>query len=277
MKIVRFGKSGRLARIAQRACEAAYPCVEFYTLQRKGGYLRETLDQPDEFYPSLPACMQDCKDDPVVVIDASVDHSGIEPLLQHEEYKRQVIRWLDREGLLIKAVGFSSGIVLLDLDQIDSKANHMLAYRAQKRLQQELFAELSCPGFLPNLFTLVGPITYGRQSAAWAQILKARLASASDLVLHAPLVRRSWVSEYSVFVNLLAFLRSIHSGSFAGALVEGVFSLADVACMPLGAEVAPLDYLLGTQHGWLRGDYVAGSDPKTLASIAPELLRSLCG
>ncbi len=276
MKVLRFGKSGRLARIAQRACEAAYPNVEFCTQQRSGGYLQESTDVPGQFHPSLQSCMQAWQDSPVVVIDASVDHSGIESLLQHEAQKRDEIVWLERRGLLAKAVGFSSGIALLDLHQIDSGASHMLAYRAQKRLQQELFAKLRCPSFQPNLFTLVGPITYSRQSAAWAQILRARLAGTSDLLLHEPLVRRFWVSEQRVFTLLLGFLRGTQPASIAGALVDGVFCLADVAVMPLGVEVPPLDYLLGNQRGWLRGDYVVDAELANPQLFAPELLRALC-
>lgn len=213
---------------------------------------------------------------PVVVIDASVDHSSTECLRRHEAEKRQAIRWLEREDPLQKIVGFSSGIALLSPQQINPGSVHMMAYRTEKCAQQELFAEIDAPSFLPNLFTLVGPMTYSQQAAAWAQVLKARLSCVSQLTLHDPMVRRFWVSEHTVFTRLLEFLRAVQPFSMAGALVDGIFTLADIAVQPLGADIAPINFVRGTQRGWLLGDYVVGVEPTNPTPIAPELLRTLC-
>ena len=153
----------------------------------------------------------------------------------------------------------------------------MVAYREQKLIQQNFFQSLNCHFYLPNIFTLLGPITYGRQSAAWAQVLKARLTGETQFVINDPYSERLWVSEYSVFMSLLNYLRSIEPNNISGALVDGLFTLDEIASNNFIEGVPLLRYTKGSNNGWLIGDYKPSAF-KLLGnpiSIYPELTRSL--
>lgn len=274
VRILRFGKTGRIAHIAQRACEAAFSKPDFFTYQRTGGYIHEATNN---YYENFQSCVRSFDQSQFLVIDASIDHSNIDALKEHESIKRNVLLWLSNEKLLSKVAGFSSGISLLNQSQIDASALHMVAYREQKLIQQNFFQSLNCHFYLPNIFTLLGPITYGRQSAAWAQVLKARLTGETQFVINDPYSERLWVSEYSVFMSLLNFLRSIEPNNISGALVDGLFTLDEIASNNFIEGVPLLRYTKGSNNGWLIGDYKPPAF-KLLGnpiSIYPELTRSL--
>ena len=82
-------------------------------------------------------------------------------------------------------------------DRIQKSAGHMLEYRKQKLQQEALFRSLQCPAYLPNIFTLIGPITYANQAAAWAQILKARVLQAQGALIDEPDAKKAWVNAGS--------------------------------------------------------------------------------
>lgn len=275
MIILRFGVAGRLATICKRALAMVYPNGIFYHYSRGIGFVAESAGEIGAYFNTLEECIGPWRDQKVVVIDSSVDHSTTENLIVHEDYKREVIRRLDQAGLLKKVVGFSSGISMLGIDRIDSSATHMLEYRAQKLHQQSVFANLSCPIYLPNLFTLVGSVTYARQNAAWAQILKARIERSRTVELHEPWSRRAWVSESSVFKSVLAFLTDDAPICVRGALVDGVFTLAEIAEADL-LGVPGLAFQRGKKLGWLKGDYLPGQSVDGALPIQDELLRCLC-
>jgi hypothetical protein len=275
VKIFRFGKTGRIAKIAQRACEATFSNPDFYTYQRNGGYLRESTNT---FYKDLESCLSNSGTSKILVIDASIDHSNIESLEAHENFKREKIMWLSREGLLCKVIGFSSGIALLNLDQIASNAFHMRLYREKKLIQQDYFSSLRCQIYLPNIFTLVGPITYSHQAVAWAQVLKSRLISESNFLINEPYTKRLWVSEHRLFTSLMHFMRMQTPRDVTGPLIEGIFTLDQIATENFDYGISPLKYKKGNKNGWLIGDYSLAdlNQSLTFRSINSELLRSIC-
>jgi hypothetical protein len=215
------------------------------------------------------------KGQPVTVIDASVDHSSTANLLAHEAFKKTVLLGLRDHGVLARAVGFSSGITLVGADRIQASAQHMLAYRAQKLAQESLFDTLNCPVLLPNIFTLVGPITYATQGAAWAHILKARVLRTATASISEPQVKKAWTSEFRIFQQVLQFLVDPTTTSMRGALVDGDFTLADIASAPY-IGIPALAYTTEGPPGWLQGDYLPPGDQVQSTSIHGELLRCLC-
>lgn len=271
MIILRFGKSGRLAGICETATRLTHPhCVRF-SLARDGSFSR---DGDGAEYESFQAILQAHSGEDFLVLDASVDHSSSAALASHELFKRDCVAALDRQGLLWRCIGFSSGITLIDADRVRHSAAHMLEYRRQKLAQQELFETLGCPVFLPQLFTLVGPRTYAAQSAAWAQIFRARVERATDIVINEPHTRRAWASEYEVLRCLLGFLVHGQPTSVTSPFVQGEFTLDEIASgveLPLPLMV----YSKGVGQGWLSGDYLPPSPCRDPQAIGVELLRSL--
>lgn len=272
MIILRFGRSGRLARICESAMRLANTHSAVYTARRDGTFILDS-----DLTTQLPAdaIIESLKGRAVTVIDASVDHSSTANLLAHETFKKDVLLRLRDQGVLARALGFSSGITLADASRIRAHSPHMQAYREQKLAQEELFNSLHCPVLLPNLFTLVGPITYATQGAAWAQILKARVQRGETVALSEPHVKKAWASEFRVSRQVLAFLVASAPESVRGPLVDGDFTLADIAsspCLPIPA----LNYTTGGQPGWLEGDYLAPEHFSDSHSIHGELLRALC-
>jgi hypothetical protein len=271
--ILRFGKSGRLARIFQTAIQLAHPSARIYTSNRASEFV---ADADAIRHTTLDSLLYANPGEKFLWLDASIDHSSTENLIAHEAFKRQALSTLSSHQLLNSAIGVSSGITLIPVKRIQISATHMLEYRDQKLAQERQFASLACPIFLPNLFTLVGPITYASQSAAWAQILKARIVRAANTVLNEPQTRKAWTSEFHVFQTVLNFLTATAPMSSTGTLVSGAFTLADIAGddrLPL----PPLAYSIGSGAGWLNGDYLPPEMPSgSHSSIQDALLRSIC-
>lgn len=274
MIVLRFGKSGRLAQICETAIKLAIPSAIIYTANREGEFLigdgltdhsrHKTLDSLLQVHPSTK----------LVLLDTSVDHRSTTNLIAHETFKREVIASLDRRNALSVAIGFSSGITLVDAHRISDAAPHMLEYRNQKLAQESLFGALTCPVFLPNIFTLVGPITYAAQGAAWAQILRARLLRSSNVELNEPQAKKAWTSEFQVFKSVFGFLTEKIPDDINGPLVDGVFTLSDIASgayLPIPA----LAYSVGSATGWLNGDYLPPAPITEHHSIGDELIRAL--
>jgi len=278
--ILRFGKSGRLARICETAARLTHPESPFFSATRGGAFQAGQgggvlqADQGGGVWPTIDALLQSQANQQVLVLDASVDHSSSAALIAHESFKRETIASLGRAGVLARVIGFSSGIALIDAARIQPTAAHMLEYRCQKLAQEALFAGLACPVYLPQLFTLVGPITYAGQSAAWAQILKARLERAGGTVLNEPHARKAWVSEFHVLRTLLNFLAAPKPANHTGPLVSGEFTLAQIASDP-DLPAPPLAYTQGAGQGWLSGDYLPPAPRHNPQTITEELLRSL--
>jgi hypothetical protein len=271
MIILRFGKSGRLAGICETAIRLACPSSLVVSLTREGTFLQ---DEGRAEYKSFEALLHGNPGEAFMVMDASVDHSSSAALSIHEHFKRDCIAALARQGLLWRCIGFSSGITLIDASRIRQSAAHMIEYRRQKLAQQELFESLGCPVFLPRLFTVVGPRTYAGQNAAWAHIFRARLERSTGIILNEPHSRRAWASEFTVLRCLLGFLADVRPANVNSAIVQGEFTLDEIASsfeLPLPA----MRYSAGSGEGWLSGDYLPPSplvDPQT---IGVELLRSL--
>lgn len=271
MIILCFGSSGRLAGICRMAVRITHPGSLMVALSRDGGFRGE--DGAPE-YGSLQAVMHAHPGEQFLVLDASVDHSSSESLIAHESFKRDCIAAIGRHGLLWRCVGFSSGITLIDAARVRPLATHMLEYRRQKLLQEELFATLGCPVFLPRLFTLVGPRTYARQSAAWAQVLKSRLVRAKDLVLNEPHSRKAWASEFEVLRHLLRFLAAGRPVNVTEPIVQGEFTLHEIASgerLPMPA----IDYVVGSGQGWLCGDYLPAAELQKPQDVTDELLQAI--
>jgi hypothetical protein len=273
--VLRFGKSGRLARICEMAFKLAAPSAIVYTASRAGSFVLDDVTSSYIRHDSVESLLQMYPAERFVLLDTSVDHSSTANLVVHEAFKSGVITTLNRRNTLAMVLGFSSGITMVDVSRISDAASHMLEYRNQKLAQETLFHALTCPVFLPNIFTLVGPITYATQGAAWANILKARLRRASDIVLNEPHAKKAWTSEFQVFKSVLDFLAEETPKSIFGPLVNGVFTLSEVAS---GAylRVPALKYSIGDGSGWLDGDYVPSSYVERHQSIIDELIRSLC-
>jgi hypothetical protein len=269
--ILRFGRNGRLAGICRAAAELRHPSVLSFHLTRDGGFRQ---DSNGLHYSNIEMLARGYPGQSFLVMDASVDHSSQEAMVAHECLKRECISWLDSKELLSECVGFSSGITLIDPSQFQNAATHMLEYRRQKIAQEDLFLSLSCQVFLPQLFTVIGPRTYASQKAAWAQIFRARLERATGTVLHHPHSRRAWASEFEVFRQLLGFLQEDLPGNITGPIVQGEFTLAEIA----GSRQLPLPALAyddGQSSGWLKGDYLPSIPLDNPQFIADELLRTL--
>jgi hypothetical protein len=269
--ILRFGKSGRLARVCESAARLIYPESLFFNATRGRTFQG---DRSGSEWPTVEALLRSQPNQQVLVLDASVDHSSTEAMIAHEDFKRKTLTALNRAAVLDRVVGFSSGITLVDATRIRATATHMLEYRRQKLAQEELFVSLPCAWYLPQLFTLVGPITYANQSAAWAQILKARLDRVSDAVLNEPHVRKAWTSELHVLRTLLDFLSAVRPANRTGPLVSGEFTLAQIASDP-ALPVPPLAFAQGHVVGWMSGDYLPPMPLHNSQTIIEELLRSL--
>lgn len=271
MIILRFGTSGRLAGICRTATRVTHPDCPVVAVTRDADFRRE--DGSAE-YKTLDAVMRSHPGKAFLVLDASVDHDSADALVAHESFKRDCIATLARRGLLWRCVGFSSGITLIDAARVRPTATHMLEYRRQKILQEELFLAIGCPFFLPHLFTIVGPRTYARQSAAWAQILRSRMDRKVGVILNEPHARKAWASEFEVLNRLLRFLSANEAMSATGPLVEGDFSLHEIArCERL--PMPELDYGIGNEPGWLSGDYLPASTLPDPRNVTDELLRAI--
>lgn len=271
MIILCFGSTGRMANICSFATRLIHPNAKYLTHKRDGYF---TGDVDKEKYLLFKDLVLDNSSQEFLVIDASVDHSSLEAMVTHESFKHDCIRWLSRNNLLLGCIGFSSGITLIKPNQITANANHMLEYRHQKLKQEELFASLSCPIFLPKLFTVVGPLTYVKQSTAWAKILKARVKSQPKTVLNDPHAYKAWASEFEIFKQILAFLNTDKSSNFTHPIVQGAFTLAGIA----GSRLLPfpcLPFDQGDTLSWLIGDYVPPLSMKNSYPIEDELLRVL--
>ena len=274
MKILRFGSTGRIAKITQRAFEALFLKPDIYTYQRNGGYLHELTNT---FYSNLEKCSTSWGSSKIVFVDTSIDHSNINSLIEHENLKHKVILWLAEKKILYKAIGFSSGITLIDKNSISPIADQMLAYREKKIIQEDYFSSLDCQFYLPNIFTLIGPATYSRQAAAWAQVLSARLKSATNFKINEPYSKRLWVSEKFLFISLLHFLRNQSNSNVTGPLVQGSFTLDQIANIDLEICIPPLKYLNNKKNGWLLGDYTTENlhDSTLTGSINSVLFESM--
>lgn len=257
------------------AIQLAAPSATVYTANRQGTFLRDGAPSAHARHGSLDLLLQAHPARQLVLLDTSVDHSSTENLVAHEAFKRDVVTTLRQRDALGMAIGFSSGITQVSSLRVSDAAPHMLEYRNQKLAQESLFNTLACPVFLPNIFTLVGPITYATQGAAWAQILKARLLRSSCVALNEPHAQKAWVSEFQVFKSVVYFLAQAAPQSVKGPLVNGVFTLADIACGSY-LPVPPLVYAAGGGTGWLDGDYLPASPVAEVHPIGEELLRSLC-
>lgn len=275
MIFVRFGKSGRLARICEMAIKLAAPSATVYTANRAGELLRDDMPTDHCKHLSVDSLLQAHPEEKLVLLDTSADHTSTTNLVAHEALKRGVLTTLNHYNALAAAIGFTSGITLVNANRISDTAPHMLEYRNQKLAQESLFNALACPVFLPNIFTLVGPITYATQGAAWAQILKARLLRSSGVTLNEPQSRKAWTSEFQVFKSVFDFLSHETPQSVKGPFVNGVFTLSDIASGTY-LPVPTLAYTTGSGCGWLEGDYLPVSPITAHQPIGDELIRSLC-
>lgn len=274
MIVLRFGSTGRLARICNTALKLAAPTATVYSANRAGEFVPVQDAAGLAKHGSVASLMQAHAAEQVILLDTSVDHSSTANLVAHEAFKRNVIATLHSHNALAKAIGFSSGITMVNVSRIQPTASHMLEYRTQKIAQEKLFDELACQVFMPNIFTLVGPITYNTQGAAWAQILKARLQGSPGTVLHEPDTKKAWVSEFRVFKAVSGFLAEPAPLSIKGPLVDGVFTLSEIAktaYLPLPV----LAYTTGNAAGWLFGDYIPELNATGHQTIHEELLRAL--
>jgi hypothetical protein len=269
MIVLRFGTSGRLAGLCRAATQLIHPDYPVVVFGRDVGFRTEGAEQ---VYDTLEGLIRAYPQEEFIVLDASVDHGSTESLVAHEGFKRGCLATLAERGLIRRCVGFSSGIALIDVAQVRASAKHMVEYRRQKLLQESLFTALDCPVFLPQLFTLLGPRTYASQNAAWAQVLRARLERVGGVVLHEPHARKAWVSEFEVFRRLLEFLAADCPESVIGPLVQGDFTLHEIARgekLPL----PPIVYEVGADKGWLRGDYSLPAPMPYKAEMTNELVR----
>ena len=255
-----FGARGRLGTICREVLarlDAGVICLEH---QRDGSFLRREDGCEPAARVERHELARQAGSQPWVFVDASVDHRSTEALLRHEADKAALCEQLDRASLLDRAIGFSSGIAHLPARNIRADHPHMLAYREVKLRQMDLYAGLRCPAFLPSIFTLVGPVTYARQAAAWARILAERVRAQEPSVIHDPFSRRFWVDEATVAQALSGFAAGDHPASVRGPLVDGSFCLDDVARLPLAAGHPALRYRVGVSDSWCIGDYVCDHD-----------------
>jgi len=269
--ILRFGMNGRLATICSKALSVVHPYASMIFANRSQVFHSQAGSHA---WDDIESLVRGFPNQRVLLVDASVDHTSIAAMVAHEEFKRKVLKYLNSVGALDRAIGFSSGITCFDATRIRCDAIQMLEYRRQKLAQQESFSSLRCPIYLPNLFTLVGPITYSGQGAAWAQVFKARCEQRHGIVLNEPHTRKAWVSEFSVLRTLLNFLSTDIAVNFVGPLVCGEFTLAGIAA---GDEnpIPKITYAQGAGKGWLLDDYLPPVMPGSLQSLSDELLRAL--
>ncbi len=256
------------------AIQLVVPSAAVYTANRAGEFIADQDATGLAKHGTVESFLKAHAAEKIILLDSSVDHSSIANLIAHETFKRNVISTLHSSNALEKAIGFSSGITMVDAARIRASAPHMLEYRSQKLAQEALFSSLACPVFIPNIFTLVGPITYATQGAAWANILKARLLRSSGIVLNEPGAKKAWTSEFRVFRSVLDFLAAPAPLSTRGPLVNGDFTLSEIA---KGAylDLPELAYSTGNVAGWLDGDYFPESHATDHQSVHDALIRSL--
>lgn len=271
MIVLRYGRTGRLARLVEGALRIAAPGATHFVAQRAGGFCADG----DPAVP-LDTLLATHPETPVLWVDASVDHRSTASLIAHETLKRQTLDMLVKHECLYRAIGFSSGITQVPASAIKASAPHMQEYRTQKLLQEKQFAQLNCPFLLPQLFTLIGPITYSGQSAAWAQVLRARVSRESSVTLQEPHARKAWVSEFQVFLTVLAFLQATDPRSSSSPLVSGAFTLAQISsieCLGLPA----MKWSQGNADGWMVGDYLPtdSTEKNGANSLVDALLHAL--
>ncbi|WP_297914855.1 hypothetical protein [Thiomonas sp.] len=275
MKVLMFGARGRLGTICGAELERRAPGSTRFEHQRDGSFLRSVGGRRESLRLRPAELAALARSEPLVFVDCSVDHRSTDALRHHEAEKAELCEQLDRASLLACAIGFGSGIAQLPAQRIRADHPHMLAYRDVKLRQMELYARLRCPSFLPSIFTLVGPLTYARQAAAWASILAERARASADTLVHDPLTRRFWVDESTVARNLAAFLAAEHPASVSGPAVDGCFCLDDVARVPLAAGLPELRYRSGSSDSWCIGDYVCDLQAPLAGCLAASLDAAL--
>ncbi len=274
MIVLRFGKTGRLAKICETATKLVFTSATFFNVNRAGEFVAEHDVTCQTKYSTIEALLCAHKQEKLILVDASIDHSSIENMVIHEVFKRNLIDKLNEQKALFKAIGFSSGITLIDSNRIRTSAIHMREYRIQKIEQEVLFESIHCPVFIPNIFTLIGPITYTTQGAAWAQILKARVERSSGIILNEPNSKKGWTSEFKIFRSLINFLATDSPLSTQGPLLCGDFSLSEIAKCSF-SNFPELHYKIGNVEGWLDGDYLPGTLSIEKLSLTDELTRTL--
>jgi hypothetical protein len=122
--------------------------------------------------------------------------------------------------------------------------------RAQKNLYQSIFKKC----FFPDIFVLIGPITYRVQGAAWTTILRNALEG-RPIKLSDRFGERSWVSEASVQACITKFFST---GKLClNALVDGQFSLDDVLDFASGHKGCHLVIEKIEMSNWLSVPYLA--------------------
>lgn len=273
VNIVLFGARGRLGSLCAAELPGARTEDVLYEYQRDGTFTSRGPDGVEGAPLRASELMRALRNRRVVFCDCSVDHSSTEAMRRHERTKHDLCAWLNDQGALHAAIGFSSGIAWLDESSIRLHADHMRAYREVKLEQERLYATLRCRVFIPALFTLVGARTYQLQATAWAMVLKQRVAQGTGLVLHDPLTRRFWVAETSVRRALKRFLGGAGPERVSGPLVDGVFSLDDVARVELPGGLPALSYAVGASSAWHDGDYLCAHEFVAEASL-PDALQS---
>ncbi len=275
MKVVLYGARGRLGELCTEALRDTTVPDFVYAFQRDGTFVPRSQDGNEAPPLSLAGLKNALRGQSVLFCDCSIDHSSTEAMERHETAKRDLCAWLDARGALRGAIGFSSGIARLEGKRIRPHADHMRAYRAVKLAQERLFHNLRCPVFIPVLFTLIGPQTYRRQAAAWATVLRWRIEQAMEAMLHDPFTRRFWVDEATVRQALVRFLEGTGPARVAEPLVDGVFSLDDVAGVELPGGHPRLHYAVGASTAWHDGDYLCEHAYPATSALANALHQCL--
>ena len=174
---------------------------------------------------NLDSIFEEYPNSMISVLDFSVDYTGIDEMKAHELSKREIITRLKRAEKLSSYVGISSGAVQFNDDLIQD-----LFYKeyAVSKKQQLLFLQsLNVPFFFPQVFTLIGPISFMNKKIGWVDVLESALVS-EVVEIGDPFEKRSWVSESALKEAIFNFLKSPNGGT-ALPIVEGDFCLYDIA------------------------------------------------
>jgi hypothetical protein len=157
-------------------------------------------------------------------IDLSIDYSGLENMVEHENQKKILFEELLNVSLFDSYIGMSSGAAQFLPSIIEGE--FFKKYSILKKSQECFLNSLDIPVFFPQLFTLIGKRSFEFKTTGWVNIVEQAKVSRT-IEISDPYELRSWVSEATLTGYLDKFLKS-PGGKLMGAVVDGNFCLAQL-------------------------------------------------
>jgi hypothetical protein len=244
MNFLFFGSTGRIGKLVLEVLRDGNNEVFFAS--------RHGISAPNGDFRKYADWRPSHVDHPMIVVDASVDLSSEGALRLHEQIKASVIEALLSQDAVTSYIGFSSGAAQFSEKLIqDSKYRE---YARLKRKMEDFLKGLEIPVFYPELFTLIGPISYQTKSTGWVNVLDKCLNDLKVTIAE-PFELRSWVAEDTLFQYLRAFI-SAPDGQHFGALIDGCFCLQDIVDLVSSAKNKQIVVEGKESEKWLATAYI---------------------